>query len=157
MDWEQTEKQRMPLVFDADLRVDAWSLQKDPKLLKKTQIWHVEICKQQHARPSWGTVSLYWDMGQRSWDWVTCSNLDRLPSEPHWPSVCPSCAEALCSREERATSAGHCFFKYSCWTSIITISHLRGAARFSASLGLGVLSASSSYNSSSLCVFLWEI
>ncbi len=25
----------MPFVFDADLGVDAWSLQKDPKLLKK--------------------------------------------------------------------------------------------------------------------------
>lgn len=144
MDGEQTEKQWLSLVVvvvvDDD---DAWSLcvwfpdspchcEKDSKLLKKRKIFgpFQNWC---HARPSRGIVSLNWDMGQYSWDWMTCSNLDSFPSELYWLSVCPSCAEALCNREEKATLAGYCFFKYKFWTNIIALSHLWGTARFSAS------------------------
>lgn len=73
---------------------------------------------------------------------MTCSNLDRFLSESHWPSECPSCAEALCSREERATSRVYCFFDYRCWTNIISLSHLWGDARFSASPGWCTISPS---------------
>lgn len=55
---------------------------------------------------------------------MTCSNLDRFPSEPHWPSVYSSCAQALYRRQERATSAEYCFFKYRCWMNVIALLHL---------------------------------
>lgn len=115
----------MPGAFMCDLLLQCIIKKKIPNLKKKKKhTWLSQTSKQQHARPSRGTVSLYWDMGQHSWDRMTCSNLDHFPSEPHWPSVCPSSTQASCSREERATSTEYCIFKYRCWTNIIAQSHL---------------------------------
>lgn len=51
------------------------------------------------------------------------------PIRPQWPSVCPSCAEALCSTEKRATSGECCDFNYRCRANIVAPSNLWGAAR----------------------------
>lgn len=77
--------------------------------------------KDSQTAPCRDTVSPYWNMEQHSWEWMTCSNLDYFPSEPRWPSVW---AQALCSREQRATSVEYCLLKYRCGMNAIALSHL---------------------------------
>lgn len=139
MDGEQTGKRWTSL----SRVVDAWSFhvwftasvcncykKKDPKTSNKKQSF--KTCKQQHARRSC-TLNLYWETGQHSRDWTTCLS---SRSFPIWASLTFSLQKLrLCAAGRRA-SREYCSFNYRCWTNIVVLSHLWGAARFWRQSGL---------------------